>query len=77
PFSGSHLMTINAIKGLVPVLWAIYISLQQWNKVHNPLPFHRGRSELTPNAVAILIWVDFGSWSLKKASYEVGKAKYL
>ncbi|MCI15998.1 hypothetical protein A2U01_0037138, partial [Trifolium medium] len=42
PFSGSHLMAINTIKGIGPALGAIYTSLLQWSQVHNPPPLHQG-----------------------------------
>ncbi|MCI88096.1 hypothetical protein A2U01_0109382, partial [Trifolium medium] len=33
PFSGNHLMTLMAIKGLGPTLGAIYTPLLQWSQV--------------------------------------------
>ncbi|MCH93904.1 hypothetical protein A2U01_0014858, partial [Trifolium medium] len=52
PFSGSHLMAINAIKGLSPALGAIYMHLHFICKVHNPPPLQQGSQTLSTTANA-------------------------
>ncbi|PNY03216.1 hypothetical protein L195_g026541 [Trifolium pratense] len=55
PFSDSHLMTINAIKGLGPALGDYIYNLHHPHKVHNSLHFTRDLNGAMSDAVTLLI----------------------